>query len=39
VRILKRNDLISVLVEDMDEEILKELPEWFKVLREKCNSR
>lgn len=28
-----KKDLTSVLTEEMDEEILKRMPEWFKVLR------
>ena len=28
------DDLARVLVEDVDEEILSEMPNWFKVLRE-----
>jgi hypothetical protein len=27
-------DLVSVLYEDLEEEVLKRMPEWFKVLRE-----
>jgi len=31
---LKDEDLFSVLTEDLDDEILERMPEWFKVLRE-----
>ena len=27
-------DLVSILYEDLDEEVLDKMPEWFKVLRE-----
>jgi len=28
------NDLAGILVEDIDEETLSKMPDWFKVLRE-----
>jgi len=31
---MERDDLISVLTEEIEEEILERMPEWFKVLRE-----
>ena len=29
----KKDDVTTILVEDIDEEILKRMPEWFKILR------
>ena len=28
-------DLVSILYEDLDEEVLDKMPEWFKILRVK----
>lgn len=30
---MDKEDLRNILVEDIDEEILERMPEWFKVLR------
>ena len=32
--ILKEKGIVSILVEEMDEDILKKMPNWFKILRE-----
>jgi len=29
-----KNDLARILVEDIDEETLSKIPDWFKILRE-----
>jgi len=31
---MKKEDLICFLTEEMDEEILSRMPDWFKILRE-----
>jgi len=34
-----RNDLIKVLIDDLDEEILDRMPEWFKILRDELKRK
>jgi hypothetical protein len=29
-----KKDFIKILVDDLDEEILKRMPKWFKILRD-----
>jgi len=31
---MTNEDVIDVLTEDLDEEILKRMPEWFRILKE-----
>jgi len=33
----QKNNLKRILIEDIDEEILKKMPEWFRVLRDAYN--
>jgi hypothetical protein len=36
---MNNKDLISVLIEEIDEEILSKMPAWFKVLRKAYQDR
>jgi len=29
-----KNEFLKILIEEIDEEILEKMPEWFKILRE-----
>lgn len=31
---MSENDLTRILIEDLDEEILSKMPDWFRTLRE-----
>lgn len=35
----KEDDTLSLLVEDLNEEIVRQLPEWFRVLRKAYKDR
>lgn len=34
-----KEDVIDILIEDMDEEILARMPEWFRILRRTYEKR
>lgn len=36
---MKKKDLLEILDEDIDEEVLARMPEWFKKLREEYRKR
>jgi len=36
---MKKEDLTCILTEEIDEEILSKMPEWFRILREEYKKK